>query len=465
MNIVRMIVKERLALLLLLKKRRSNRALQKKRRNFPQWWVHPIIRKRDQQGAYNNLVKDLRGYPERFFNFHRLTIYQFDRLLALIKPIIKKLHVTREPLSPGLKLSLTLRYLASGDSMISLHYLYYVGRSTIPKIIADTTEAIWNVLMPLVLPVPSADTWTRISKEFEDKWDFPNCVGAIDGKHVTVQCFKKSGSKFFNYKGRFSTVIMAVCDANLKFTYVSIGSAGRESDGGIFQSTDFGYLLESGDLPLPKPSVLPYSNTEVPKVFVADGAFPLLPNLMRPYPGANLIPNQTIFNYRLSRARRLIENTFGVLVTRWRIFRKIIVANIEKVDSIVKACVVLHNWIRDQELKMAPKQRRYMPPGTTDHEDQHGIVIDGDWRKENTAGACTNLAVNNTRKNSSKEAKQVRDLYTKYFMKEGHIDWQWEKLPYFQRARFAKKAVQDSDEETQTDEEDEDEVEEGFESL
>lgn len=130
--------------------------------------------------------------------------------------------------------------------MISLHYLYRVGKSTVSKIISETTDVIWTTLMPIALPTPTEDTWARISQDFQEKWDFPNCVGAIDGKHVTVQCFKNSGSMFYNYKGQFSTVLMAVCDADLRFTYVSIGSAGRESDGGIFQTTEFGQQLLSG---------------------------------------------------------------------------------------------------------------------------------------------------------------------------------------------------------------------------
>jgi len=121
---------------------------------------------------------------------------QFDRLLATIENQITKLHVTRKPLSAGLRLSVTLRYLASGDSMISLHYLYRIGKSTIPKIISETTAAIWMALMPTVLPKPTAATWTRIATDFEDKWNFPNCIGAIDGKHVVVQCFKNTGSIF-----------------------------------------------------------------------------------------------------------------------------------------------------------------------------------------------------------------------------------------------------------------------------
>lgn len=387
---------------------------------------------RCEQGAYENLVVELRNDPEQFLNFHRMSPNQFDRLLAMIEHNITKLHITREPLSAGLRLSVTLRYLASGDSIISLHYLYRIGKSTVPKIIQETTDAIWIALMPTVLPEPTAETWARVAIDFEEKWNFPNCIGALDGKHITLQCFKNTGSAFYNYKGQFSTVLLGVCDANLRFIYVSIGSAGRESDGGIFRNTDFGKHLMNGTLPLPPPKNLPNTNISPPLVFVADAAFPLLTNMMRPYPGTNLTADKIIFNYRLSRARRLIENTFGVLSSRWRIFRKPIIASIPIVDNIVKACVVLHNWLRNEDLQVLAANRRYIPNGFVDQKDCHGYVENGRWRLEGQPHSWQN-SVASTSRNSSNEAKQVRSCYTKYFMEEGAVHWQWRKLSNFEQ--------------------------------
>ncbi|XP_011167920.1 protein ALP1-like [Solenopsis invicta] len=309
---------DHLALLLWLRRRRRRQELERQQinRRTARWWVHPIIDKRHLQGAYDNLVLELRRDEERFHNFHRMSPVQFDELLAMIEPIVTKVHLTRESLHLGLRLSLTLRYLAFRDSMASLHYLYRVGKSTVPKIIAETTEALWHTLQPQVLPPPTLQTWIKIAENFENKWHFPNCVGAIDGKHVTAQCFKNTGSAFYNYKGIFSTVLMGVSDADLRFIYISIGSVGRESDGGIFQNLDFERCIETGTLPLPPPKTLPDTNICLPVVFVGDAAFPLLKNLLRPYSGTNLNLEQIIFNYRLSTARRLIENAFGVMSAR-----------------------------------------------------------------------------------------------------------------------------------------------------
>ena len=94
---------------------------------------------------------------------------------------------------------------------------------------------------------------------------------------------------------------------------------------------------------------LPNSEIQMNHFIVADQAFPLSKSIMRPYPGRDLNLNKKVFNYRLSRARRTIENTFGILVQRWRVLRKPIIADISTCEKIVKATVVLHNFLMDDE--------------------------------------------------------------------------------------------------------------------
>lgn len=75
--------------------------------------------------------------------------------------------------------------------MISFHYSYLLGLSTVHNIIKETCSVIWNELGPLVLPSEiSKERWLQISKEFQDIWNFPNAIAALDGKHIRVQVIK-----------------------------------------------------------------------------------------------------------------------------------------------------------------------------------------------------------------------------------------------------------------------------------
>ena len=216
-----------------------------------------------------------------------MTPERFSHLLSLVGPSIRCQDTRfRQAIPPGEKLAITLRYLVTGDSMQTISFSYRVGHSTVSGIIENTCAAIWNVLLPLYMSTPStAAEWKRISQGFEQTWNFPHCIGAIDGKHVVMQAPACSGSTFFNYKGTHSIVLMAVCDAHYCFTLVDIGDAGRHSDGGVFGNSVFGQAMEAGTLSLPAEERVNGITSHIPYFFVGDAAFPLKKWMLRPYPG------------------------------------------------------------------------------------------------------------------------------------------------------------------------------------
>ena len=115
----------------------------------------------------------------------------------------------------------TLRYLATGEKQQVLSFFYRIGRSTISNILRETLQAIWIALNPRYLTPPTTiEAWGKIAKGFEEEWNFPHCLGAIDGKHIRMECPKNGGSAYYNYKGFHSIVLLAVCDANYCFTFV-----------------------------------------------------------------------------------------------------------------------------------------------------------------------------------------------------------------------------------------------------
>ena len=160
------------------------------------------------------------------------------------------------------------------------------------------------------MPVPSEVEWQTIADDFFARWNFPNCIGAIDGKHIMIQCPSNSGSLFFNYKSYFSIVLLAVASADYRFVMVDIGAYGSSNDSGVLNHTALFKCLKNKKLGIPSSKQLPNDTkeTRVPRVLLGDEAFPLRCDLMRPFARNALTNERCIFNYRLSRARKSSRN-------------------------------------------------------------------------------------------------------------------------------------------------------------
>ncbi|XP_025199917.1 uncharacterized protein LOC112597904, partial [Melanaphis sacchari] len=237
-----------------------------------------------------------------------------------------------------------------------------------------------------LLPKTSHE-WKTIADEFEEKWDFPHCLGSIDGKHVTIKKPPDSGSFYYNYKNTFSIVLLALVNANYEFLMVDVGLNGRISDGGVLGHSDFGKMMGNQLLNIPEPQQVRRSNKILPYVFVADGAFAMTQNLLKPYSrvGNNLTEEQRLFNYRLSRARRIVENAFGILVSRFGVLQKDILLSPEKAQTIVLTCSVDFD----------------------NHET--GEMHNGAWRNSNHQLLTLQTT---TSRNTSDRAKEIRDMYS-----------------------------------------------------
>ena len=189
----------------------------------------------------------------------------------------------------------------------------------------------------------------QIAEKFEQIWQFPHCLGALDGKHIVIQSPINTGSDFFNYKGSFSIVLMALVDADYNFLYVDVGSRGRISDGGVWGSCSLRKSIDDGVLDIPQDEILPGRENPAPFYFVADDAFPLTRKIMKPYPGFHAKGSQKRgFNYRLSRARRVVENAFGILASVFRVLRKPMLLQPGTAKEVVMTTVCLHKFRRLQ---------------------------------------------------------------------------------------------------------------------
>ena len=249
-----LLLKSRLLLKLLLLRRRQRR-FQKCKKSI---WIRNIYEEREENGEYHHLAKELRLHDaEYFFKCFRMTPVVFEELLNWLGPHLQK-HDTqmRKAISPSERLSVCLRYLATGNAQVTIATSYRISPTVVGRIINETCEAVWKVLIAKgFIRYPSTEPeWKSIAEDFARIWNFPNCLGALDGKHVVMQAPAKSGSSFFTYKKTFSIVLLAICDARYKFTLVDIGDTGRQSDGSVYNSSHLGYAIENNLLKIPGPA-------------------------------------------------------------------------------------------------------------------------------------------------------------------------------------------------------------------
>ena len=259
----------------------------------------------------------------------------------------------------------------------------------------------------------------KISKMYHDRWNLPHVMGSLDGKHIRITKPNKSGSLYYNYKNFYSIILFACVDADYKFMYVDVGAEGRASDSTLWKNSAFNkdILDETNPLGVPEPSNFPGYPGALPYFFVADDAFELTTNCMKPFPSSKLTMSQRIFNYRLSRCRRIVENAFGILATRFRILRREIEMSPENAGIVVLACVALHNFLRVE----APNV--YVPKPATDWEDKDYRQHQGVWRVEAALPGREPTRIRNRN-------QKVKDMRTQLAMwclsKEGDLPHQYQ---------------------------------------
>ncbi|XP_050311517.1 uncharacterized protein LOC126747069 [Anthonomus grandis grandis] len=203
------------------------------------FWISNHLVERKQFGEFHKLIPVLSD--EQFKNYFRLSRAQFVEIHELIRFEIIKLNTNyRESVTTEERLGVCLRFLATGDSYKTIGYSFRLGERTVSKIVNEVCSSLWSQLQPTFMKMPDQESWKAYELEFRERWQFPKCVGAIDGKHVVIKAPPNSGSSFFNYKKTFSVVLMAIASANYQLIAVDIGSSGRFSDGGIFADSPIG---------------------------------------------------------------------------------------------------------------------------------------------------------------------------------------------------------------------------------
>ena len=298
----------------------------KKKRKSRKVWVKSWLINKDTKSAYNNILRELRlDDVENFRRYLRMNTETFDELVRRVAPLIEN-NCTR------------LRKISVYFAFFGYGRVVFQSTLPIPYIEVGNFNFRSRGLFSYIHGVKR-----RISCLFKRRkgvvgylyehlqvLTISECFGAMDGKHIAIFKIPGSGSLFYNYKGFFSVVLLALEKHNYQFFYVNVGCQGRISDGGVLKSSDLYHGIQSSSFNIPNPTPLPKTGDlcwdedeypDIPYMIVGDEAFQLANYMMKPYSTSRqLSDEQLVFNYRLSRFRRVSENAFGIFVSRFRTF-------------------------------------------------------------------------------------------------------------------------------------------------
>ena len=221
---------------------------------------------------------------------------------------------------------------------------------------------------------------------------------------------------FYNYKGYFSINLMSLIDADYHFIFLGVGNYGSNGDRGVFKATAFGQAFMDGNLHVRTPKELlgyPQGGALLHYI-VAYEAFPLWMDLLRPFPRvqgeARLPYAKTIFNYRLSRAMRIVENAFGILVQHFRVYDRRLCMDDHHVIKIVNDTCVLHNYLCTANMDVANVMGRLNPWGATYMQPQ--VMLQD---------------LQNVGYHSKRHVQRVRNIYKDY-SQYGAVAWQGNRI-------------------------------------
>ena len=305
-------------------------------------------------------------------------------------------------------MAIALRFIATGESYQSLSYHFRVSNSLISSIVPEVMLAIYEVYKDEYMKCPSTpEEWKEVARGFYERWQFPNTIGSLDGKHIRTKAPPKSGSRSYNYKGFFSFVLMGLVDSGYRFLYVNVGQPGSNSDGGIFNNSSLCNDITNETAGLPDKEPLPHDDLALSYHILGDDAFALRDWLMKPFSKRQLSKKQQIFNYRLSRARRVVENAFGIMAQCFRCLLRPLQMDEERAKMIILVCCTLHNifcQINEQEYIY-----------NVDKEDvTAGLFTHGRWRNEMARNTYTQLR-NLRGARPTADAGKKRKYFMEYF--------------------------------------------------
>lgn len=316
----------------------------------------------------------------------------FDYLCQRLHPIVNKRNtVMRKSISVQRRVAITLWCLATPTEYRTIAHLFGVARSTICDIVHKTCSAIVECLMSTYINFPRGNQLQRVIESFQGKWGVPQCVGAIDGCHIPIAAPIGNHTDYYNRKGFYSMLLQGIVDADYCFLDVCIGWPGSVHDARVFVHSPIYSQITENDLLPNKP--MSVNGVNVPLYLIGDSAYPMHTWLMKPFPQSGVLTSEMKqYNYRISRARIVVENAYGRLKARWRRLLKRNDMHVDHIPTVVAAACILHNLC-----------------------EIHGEHFNDTWLQEISDSNYSQPPTVAIRDGSSNQPKRVRDALVHYF--------------------------------------------------
>ncbi|XP_058817539.1 putative nuclease HARBI1 [Topomyia yanbarensis] len=282
------------------------------------------------------------------------------------------------------RIAIALYALGSSAEYRTVASLFGVGRTTVGELVLEVCDAIIHSFHEETFPAypPTTAKILEITSGFS-KLGFPQCYGAVDGCHIEVNVPKTEAVDYYNFKGWHSVVLFAAVDHRYRFTYINVGVPGRSNDSTIFENSALKSLHDSHSLFQQYSKII--DGVNVPILLIGDSAFKLSQNLMKPFPFAiNQNEDERLFNYVLSRCRRVVENAFGHLKARFRKIGRGLEVDICNANRIIKACCILHNLCNDHNDTINKSWTAEIKTNTSRPQPQRGLSIKADSQSGTT---------------------------------------------------------------------------------
>jgi hypothetical protein len=324
----------------------------------------------DTNGRSNDRIYDIMDWekevafltPVEFKRMYRMELHSFNILLEMIRESLitdsRKLRKGVLPVTPELKLAITLRFLAGGN-VNDLWRLYGVSVTQLYVSVWATVDAI-NKNSHINIDFSDRDQLQQIESGFAAKSSrqlFRGCIGAIDGIQVKVS--KPSirdgvlnPREFFCRKGFYSINVQAVCDSDWRFLDIDIRWPGSTSDTMAWMTTDVYKAIQQ--------KIIPDGF-----FFVGDAAYPCSKHMLTPVPGNvwSIGRWADSYNFRQSPLRINVECAFGLFMKRWGIMWKPLECSFKRAPAVFKCCVLLHNFCIDQRVSNSFSEEALLNPG------------------------------------------------------------------------------------------------------